>query len=111
MFRSYKLRNIALSNLSPYPLQGERSLVQPEQVTLGHLHVDEPGVALGAIPDEPARTQARKIYPDGDAFADIGVIGVDQALTTPRSASHGHAGNGSATAATLHAPERETCAG
>ncbi len=43
-------------------------------------------MALGAITDETARPQTRKIDADRDAFAHVGIVGVDEPLARMQSA-------------------------
>ena len=44
------------------------------------LDIDQAGVALGAIADEAAGAKAGQIDADRDAFADVGIVGIDQPL-------------------------------
>src|SRR5262249_12398960 len=49
-------------------------------------HIDEPGVSFGAIADEPARPQSRKIDTDRHSLAQVGIVGIDQTLACVQGA-------------------------
>ena len=55
-------------------------------VAAAPFHIDQSGVALGAIADKAAGSQTRKIDADRDALTHVGIVGVDEPLTCVQSA-------------------------
>ena len=83
LHRFLRCKDVELVRIEDQALVRPRLHRLPEvedRITAAPFHIDEPGMALGAIAHEAARAQARQVDADRDALADIGLVGIDQAL-------------------------------